>query len=68
MNGAMRFSTKFEEILLSPDEKSFVNGFKKGFEDFDVEYQREDGGYVGSEEDNKGNFLGDIRSAPASPW
>ena len=56
------------DISLSPDGSWFVNGYKKGTENFYVVYRLSDGAFVRSEGFDKGAFSGDIRIDPAPRW
>ncbi len=56
------------DIALSPDGNWFVNGYKKGTENFYTVYRLSDDQYVKSEGIYKGDFTGDIRIDPAPRW
>lgn len=56
------------DISLSPDGKWFVNGYKKGSENFYTVYHLSDDQYVKSEGIYKGDFIGNIRIDPAPRW
>ena len=56
------------DIALSPDGNWFVNGYKKGPENFYTVYRLSDDQYVKSEGIYKGDFTGDIRIDPAPRW
>jgi hypothetical protein len=56
------------DISLSPDGNWFVNGYKKGTENFYAVYRLNDGAFARSEGLDKGAFSGDIRIDPAPRW
>jgi hypothetical protein len=56
------------DISLSPDGLWFVNGYKKGTENFYAIFNRSDSSFVRSEGLDKGAFSGDIRIDPAPRW
>jgi len=56
------------DIALSPDGDWFVNGYKKGAENFYTVYRMSDGFFAYSEGINKGAFSGNIRIDPAPRW
>ncbi len=56
------------DISLSPDGNWFVNGYKKGTENFYAVLNRSDGSFLRSEGLDKGAFSGDIRIDPAPRW
>jgi hypothetical protein len=56
------------DICLSPDGNWFVNGYKKGAENFYSIYCLSDGSFARSEGLSKGAFSGDIRIDPAPRW
>ena len=56
------------DISLSPSGEWFVNGYKKGNENYYSVYRRSDGAFVRSEGLDKGAYGGDIRIDPAPRW
>ncbi|MCF7973229.1 MAG: hypothetical protein K9N55_05410 [Phycisphaerae bacterium] len=56
------------DISLSPDGRWFVNGYKKGSQNYYAVYRRSDGAFVRSEGLDKGAYNGDIRIDPAPRW
>ena len=56
------------DISLSPSGQWFVNGYKKGGENYYVVYRRTDGAFARSEGIDKGSYSGDIRIDPAPRW
>jgi len=56
------------DIALSPDGNWFVNGYKKGSENYYTVYRLSDDQYVKSEGIYKGDFTGNIRIDPAPRW
>jgi len=56
------------DISLSPDGNWFVNGYKKGTENFYSVYRRTHGAFVRSEGIDKGEYSGNIRIDPAPRW
>lgn len=56
------------DIALSPDGDWFVNGYKKGTENFYTVFRLSDGAYELSEGIDKGEFSGNIRIDPAPRW
>jgi len=56
------------DISLSPDGKWFVNGYKKGTENYYTVYRLGDGAFVFSKGIDKGEFSGNIRIDPAPRW
>lgn len=56
------------DISLSPDGNWFVNGYKKGTENFYVVFNRSDSTFIRSAGISKGTFSGDIRIDPAPRW
>lgn len=56
------------DISLSPDGNWFVNGYKKGTENFYAVFRKADGAFVRSEGIDKGAYSGNIRIDPAPRW
>jgi hypothetical protein len=56
------------DISLSPDGHWFVNGHKKGSQNFYTVYRRSDGAFARSAGLDKGAYGGDIRIDPAPRW
>jgi hypothetical protein len=56
------------DIALSADGNWFVNGYKKGTENYYAVYRRSDGVFNRSEGLDKGKYSGDIRIDPAPRW
>ena len=56
------------DISLSSDGNWFVNGYKKGTENFYAVYRRSDGAFARSKGLDKGAYSGDIRIDPAPRW
>ncbi|MCF8392229.1 MAG: hypothetical protein K9H12_16125 [Bacteroidales bacterium] len=56
------------DISLSPDGNWFVNGYKKGTENFYAVFNRRDSTFIQSAGLSNGAFSGDIRIDPAPRW
>ena len=56
------------DISLSPDGQMFVNGYRKGNQNFYAVLRRADGAFGRSKGLNRGSYSGDIRIDPAPRW
>lgn len=56
------------DISLSPNGQMFVNGYKKGDENYYAVYRKTDGIFGRSKGLKKGSYSGDIRIDPAPRW